>query len=208
MNQLHGSNRPPSDEAAPAAHLHVCPWWIGRLLLSPLRRLLQSPERLLGPHVRSGMTVLEPGCGMGFFSLPLARMVGPAGRLVCVDVQPKMIDGLVRRATKAGLDARLDAVVGTLDDPRLEPRRGAVDFAAAIYMVHEVPDGTAFLGRIAELLRPGGRLLVVEPSWHVSADAFAGTVERARAAGLAVVERPPGFRDRTVLLERPAGGAP
>jgi ubiquinone/menaquinone biosynthesis C-methylase UbiE len=184
---------------------HVCPWWLGWLLLSPLRRLTQSPARLLGPHVRPGMTVLEPGCGMGYFSLPLARMVGPTGRVVCVDLQPRMIAGLVRRAHKAGLGGRIDAVEGMLDDPRLDGLRGAVDFAAAVYMLHEVPDPEGFLARLGELLRRGARLLLVEPRGHVSAAAFETTVERAVGAGLKEMARPLGLRARAVLFERPAG---
>ena len=197
----------PGPAPAPRA-THVCPWWIGWLLLSPLRRLVQSPARLLGPHVRPGMTVLEPGCGMGYFSLPLARMVGPTGRVVCVDLQPRMIAGLVRRAHKAGLGGRIDAVEGTLDDPRLDGLRGAVDFAAAVHMVHEVPDAEGFLVRLGELLGPGARLLLVEPKGHVSAAAFEKTVERAVGTGLKELARPLGPRARAVLLERPAGERP
>jgi 2-polyprenyl-3-methyl-5-hydroxy-6-metoxy-1,4-benzoquinol methylase len=208
---------PSSDPSAvsaspgPAATLrapHVCPWWIGWLLLSPLRRLTQNPARLLGPHVRPGMTVLEPGCGMGYFSLPLARMVGPSGRVVCVDLQPRMIAGLIRRAHKAGLGGRIDAVEGTLEDPRLDALRGAVDFAAAVHMVHEVPAPDGFLARLCALLRPGARLLLVEPKGHVSAPAFEKTVERAVGAGLKELARPLGPRARAALFERPAGERP
>ena len=60
----------------------VCPWWAGYILASPLRRLIQDPRSLLAPYVHPGMTVLEPGPGMGFFTLELARLVGPAGRVI------------------------------------------------------------------------------------------------------------------------------
>ena len=59
---------------------HLCPPWVGYLLLNPLRRLLENPDKMLGQFVQDGMVVLEPGCGMGYFTLPLARMVGPEGR--------------------------------------------------------------------------------------------------------------------------------
>jgi len=72
----------------------VCPWWIGYLLASPLRRLQCDPAALLAPYVREGVAVLEPGPGMGFFTLELARRVGPTGRVIAVDIQPRMIDGL------------------------------------------------------------------------------------------------------------------
>jgi len=88
------------------AEHHVCPWWIGWLLASPLRKLTGDPARLLTPFVRAGMMALEPGPAMGFFTLELARLVGPQGRVVAVDVQPKMIAGLRRRAARAGVADR------------------------------------------------------------------------------------------------------
>jgi hypothetical protein len=56
----------------------VCPWWLGYLLASPMRRWLENPTKLLAPYVQQGMTVLEPGPGMGFFTLEPARLVGQA----------------------------------------------------------------------------------------------------------------------------------
>jgi SAM-dependent methyltransferase len=182
---------------------HVCPWWVGWLLASPLRRMREDPDRLLGPLVRPGMTVLEPGPGMGFFSVPLARLVGATGRVVCVDVQPRMIAGLERRLRRAHLEARVETVTGTLDDPRLAGRRGTIDLVAAIHVVHEVPDPAAFLARIADFLRPGGRLLVVEPDGRVTGDDFAATLGHAAAAGLRALAPPGGWRGHVALLERP-----
>lgn len=86
----------------------VCPWWLGYLLASPVRRLMHDPARILAPFVREGMRVLEPGPGMGFFTIDLARMVGPLGGIVVVDIQPKMLNRLKRRAARAGLVERLD----------------------------------------------------------------------------------------------------
>ena len=63
---------------------------------------------MLKPFVRVGMTVVEPGPGMGFFTLELARLVGPEGRVIAVDVQPQMIAGLRRQAERAGLIDRIE----------------------------------------------------------------------------------------------------
>jgi ubiquinone/menaquinone biosynthesis C-methylase UbiE len=76
----------------------VCPWWLGYFLISPLRQFRQNPSAILRPYVHDGQTVLEPGPGMGFFTLELARLVGARGRVVAVDVQPKMLDKLKRRS--------------------------------------------------------------------------------------------------------------
>jgi ubiquinone/menaquinone biosynthesis C-methylase UbiE len=69
----------------------VCPWWIGYLLLSPFRRWGQNPNAVLGPYVTRGMTVLDVGCAMGFFTLDLARLVGSNGRVIAVDLQSRML---------------------------------------------------------------------------------------------------------------------
>lgn len=184
---------------------HVCPGWLGPLLVSPLRRIFESPERILAPHVRPGMTVLEPGCGMGFFSLPLARLVGPEGKVICVDVQARMIEGLRRRARRAGLLDRIDASVCTPGDLGLSRWRGQVDLAVAIHTVHEVGDKGDFLAQIARALRPGGALLVMEPRGHVSREAWAATL--ADAASLGLIEKDPSAERKKLiaLLVKMAG---
>jgi 2-polyprenyl-3-methyl-5-hydroxy-6-metoxy-1,4-benzoquinol methylase len=181
----------------------VCPWWVGYLLASPVRRLLQKPEQILGAYVREGMTVLDAGCAMGFFSLPLARMVGEKGAVICVDMQERMIRSLEKRAGRAGLMDRIETRVCSqtgLDLGDLEER---VDFAVAFAVVHETPDPSAFLSQIHQALAPGGRLLIAEPTGHVSADAFRETLLAAEARGYTIGERPAISRSMAALLEKP-----
>lgn len=162
----------------------VCPWWIGWILASPVRRLRQNPEAILSSWVKPGMTVVEPGSGMGYFSLPLARMVGAEGRVVCVDLQPQMLAGLVRRAERSGLADRLEARLCTSSSLGVDDLAGCADFVLAFAMVHEVPDAAALLGEISRLLKRDGRLLIAEPSGHVTAEDFAATVSCAEREGL------------------------
>ncbi|HEY3382654.1 MAG TPA: class I SAM-dependent methyltransferase [Vicinamibacterales bacterium] len=187
--------RLPSDAAR-----HVCPWWLGYALASPIRRLFESPERLLGPYVRPGMTIVEPGCAMGYFSVPMARMVGAEGRVVCVDLQQKMIDGLLRRARRAGVADRISARVCAGDDLGLATFRGAADLVVAIHMIHEVPDRQRLLQQLSDTLRPGGTLLVLEPRGHVPVDDFARTLAMAEQAGLKPTGASPSGRSRGAVL--------
>ncbi len=189
-------------EAGQQTEHRVCPWYIGYLLASPVRRLVDNPERLLGPLVQPGITVLEPGCGMGFFSLPLARMVGPRGRVICADVQQKMIDGLRRRAQRAGLLDRLETVVCSAGDLGIGRWAGRVDLALAIHVVHEVPDAAGFLRQIHGALGQRGALLIAEPKGHVSAAQFEATVAAAEAIGFTRDSARPPFRSRAVLLSK------
>lgn len=184
--------------------LRVCPWWLGYVLVSPIRRLLESPERLLGPYVRPGTTVVEPGCGMGYFSIPLARMVGPEGTVICVDLQEKMIAGLRRRAQRAGVADRIVASVCSPDDLGLGPFQGTADLALAIHMVHEVPDQARLLAQLHAVLRPGGSLLIREPRGHVTPDAFEHSMALAASVGFARTNRAVGGRGPGALLQRPA----
>jgi len=168
----------------------VCPWWLGYFLASPLRKLQQDPKAICSPFVTEGMTVLEPGPGMGFFTLELARLVGPAGRVIAVDVQPKMLAALRRRAVRRGLEGRIETRVAMDGGLGLADLAGRVDFALAFAMVHEVPDSARFFGEVAAALKGGARLLLAEPTGHVTPRDFDATLALAADRGLAVVDRP------------------
>lgn len=167
----------------------VCPWWAGYLLASPIRRWMQNPDDLLGRYIEPGMTILEPGPAMGFFTLPMARMLGPAGRVVAVDIQPKMIDRLRRRTAKAGLSERVEARLAQPDSLGIGDLGGKVDFVLAFAMVHEMPSAEAFFREAAAALKPDGQLLLAEPEGHVNPARFAKEMDAARRAGLVKLER-------------------
>ena len=166
---------------------HVCPWWGGYFIDNRFRRLLHRPEVILAPYVQPGMTVMDFGCGMGFFSIPIARLVGDEGHVIAVDLQQKMLDVLNNRAQKAGIADRIHT-------HRCEPSSisidGQVDFAMAFYSVHEVPDVERLITEIHGLLRTQGRLLIVEPVGHVRQLKFDRMMTLAEELGFQVEERP------------------
>jgi ubiquinone/menaquinone biosynthesis C-methylase UbiE len=180
----------------------VCPYWLGYFLVNPLRRFAQDPEKILGPYVTPGMTVLDVGSGMGFFSLPLARMVGPEGRVMCVDVQEKMIRGLQRRARKARLTDRIAARVCRPDSLDLAGMEKTVDFALAFDVAHEMPDIAAAFGEISRALKSGGTWLLVEPRGHVSAEEFAETASAAEKSGFSSIAEARISWSRAVALKK------
>jgi SAM-dependent methyltransferase len=184
----------------PGRH-HVCPWWLGYGLLLPVRRLLENPERILAPHVRPGDRVLEVGCGMGYFTLPLARMVGEKGRVVCLDIQPRMLAALERRARGAGLQQRIETRLCAPEAMGLAEQADTFDLAVLIHVLHELPDARAALVAIRTALAPGGRVLLIEPPGHVSAADFERQIETASAVGLAEESRL-SRRSHGVLLRR------
>jgi len=187
-------------DVVPAKTHRVCPWWIGYLLASPLRRVFQDPSDVFAGQVRPGMTVLEPGPGMGFFTVELARQVGPAGRVIAVDIQPRMLDGLKRRAAKAGVLDRLDVRLAHPDSMGIADLAGRVDLTLACAVVHELPAAAPFFREVADVSKPGARLLLVEPSGHVPAALFDSEVQAALASGFEVEDEPRLRGNRTALL--------
>ena len=182
----------------------VCPWWLGYWLLFPLRRLYQDPGRLLAPYVKEGMTVLEPGPGMGYFTLELARRVGKGGHVFCPDVQPRMLEVLRRRALKAGLASSIEARLVTPETMGLEDLRGKVDFCLAFAVAHEFPDAKRLFAELFQALKPGAKVLLSEPALHVSRRDYEEELKIAGEAGFKseeVLSIPFG---RSALLVKPA----
>lgn len=155
-------------------------------------------ERVIAPYVTRGMTVLDAGCGMGFFSIALARLVGDEGAIIATDVQQEMIDAVEARARKAGLSGRIRLHRCEPDDLGVEALAG---FILAFWMVHEVPDAQQFFRQARSCLAPGGKLLVAEPMIHVFSSRFAAIVRSARDAGLNPCGSPAIRLSRSILLE-------
>jgi ubiquinone/menaquinone biosynthesis C-methylase UbiE len=175
----------------------ICPVERAGSLDSGFRRWLQNPRRILRPFIREGMTVLDIGCGPGFFSVELARLVGAAGRVIAADLQDGMLRRLEANVRGTELEARITLHQCQRDRIGLLQQ---VDFALAFYMVHELPDQQAFFREVLTILKAQGQLLVVEPPLHVSKSAFETTIKTARDAGFTVMERPRVLLSKAVLL--------
>lgn len=175
---------------------HTCPWWFGYTFDNPLRRLVHDPRAILRGLVRAGDRAVDIGCGLGYFSLALAELVGPRGTVIALDLQSEMIERARRRAARRGLAARID--FGTCAPDRLG-LNVPVDFALAFWMVHEVVEPRRLFAEVRAALRPSGRFLIVEPKGHVSSGRFEATVRLARTAGFTVVEGPPVRVSRSVI---------
>jgi ubiquinone/menaquinone biosynthesis C-methylase UbiE len=181
---------------------HVCPWWYGYVLANPMRKLIENPREILSPFVKEGMTVLEPGCGMGFFTVELARLVGERGEVIAVDLQPKMLAGLKKRLSRAGLSERVRARAARPDTLDISDLAAKVDFALAFYLVHEVPDKKRFFTEVHQALKPEARLLLVEPKGHVSKTAFDASLSLALEAGFVILNPSVIRRRYSALLEK------
>ena len=177
--------------------VHICPHQMALTLDNGLRRLIQHPQRILGSYLRSGHTAVDLGCGPGFFTVDMARLVGDGGQVIAVDLQQKMLDHVARKARRKNMAGRIRL-------HRCHPERigltAAADFVLAYYMVHETPDPAAFLAEIRGFLKPGGHLLVVEPRLHVSRKDFVRLEALVEKVGFAIADRPRGMGGRSLLL--------
>jgi ubiquinone/menaquinone biosynthesis C-methylase UbiE len=162
----------------------VCPFWVGYWLVNPLRRFIHKPDKILAPFVADGMTVLDVGPGMGFFSLPMAEMVGPGGKVVCADVQERMLRSLRRRAAAVQLEDRIVLKVSRPDSLCLGDFEGKIDFALVFAVVHEVPDVPTFFEELCAALKPNALCLVAEPKGHVTLPEFEHSMAIAEQNGL------------------------
>ncbi len=177
-------------------------WWIDSILAKPLRRLVETPKRMLKGWVRPGMTVLDIGCGGGDHSLAMAKLVGAKGRVVSVDLKAEKIAALKRRATQAGVSERIQARVCGEQDLEVGDLTGQVDFALAVYVVHHAADAACLMRDIHGALKPGGILLVVEPRHHASSAECEATESAAQEAGFTIVDHPKLWRDWAVRLAK------
>jgi ubiquinone/menaquinone biosynthesis C-methylase UbiE len=179
---------------------HTCPWWFVHTFDNPVRRLVQDPTRILGGMVKEGQTAVDVGCGAGYFTLALADAVGAQGRVLALDLQPKMLTMARRRAKRQELDSRIEF---RLCEPLHLGLREPVDFVLAFWMVHEVQDQSAFLQEIGAALRPSGRLLIAEPLVHVPRRRFEETVALSTTLGFEVAPGPEAWFSRSILCSLP-----
>jgi ubiquinone/menaquinone biosynthesis C-methylase UbiE len=178
---------------------HVCPAAISGILDNRVRRWLQDPRRILVPYVEEGMEVLEVGCGPGFFTGELARMVGEKGKVVAVDLQEEMLRKVREKIRGSGLEGRI--VLHRCEEDRLGVS-GSFDLVFLFYVVHEVADKRGLFRQLQGLLKDGGVVYLAEPPFEVSGKAFEKTLRIAGEAGLVVVGKPKRFPDKVAVLKK------
>jgi ubiquinone/menaquinone biosynthesis C-methylase UbiE len=166
----------------------VCPVELASSLDNKLRRWLQNPREILSPYVKEGMTVLDIGCGPGFLSIEMAKMVGTSGKVISADLQEGMLQELARKISGTDLEGRIKRVQCDREMINISER---IDFVLAFYMVHEVPDKGLLFKQLKEVLNERGQLLLVEPKlFHVSRKAFELTIKVAEDNGFRAYRGP------------------
>lgn len=164
---------------------HTCPPWCALFFDNILRRPFHQVDKMFASHLQPDMSVLDVGCGLGYFSIGLAKLLGPEGRVVSVDLQAKMLSGLAKRAAKAGVDERIST---HQCQPHTLDLDDSFDLVLAFWMVHEVDDPARLFREITACLEPDGKFFYAEPKGHVSQADFDGLIDLAVESGLQMME--------------------
>lgn len=175
----------------------LCPVEEAGKLDSFFRKFIQNPEKILKPFIKKGMTVLDYGCGPGFFTVKIAEMLEGQGKVIAADLQEGMLE-IIRKKIKGKNFENLIELhkcgengIGIF---------GNADFIFAFYVMHEVKQKEKLFQEFKTILKPGGQIFIVEPKSHVKKNEFEDMITLSVNTGFEPVSRPNVFFSRTVLL--------
>lgn len=125
---------------------NICPASYAKGLDNAIRRTIQNPRRIISPYVKKGMTVLDMGCGPGFFTIPMAEILRGNGRVIAADIQQGMLDIVKKKTETAGLQSTVQLHLCVPSGIQLNAQ---ADFVLAFYVIHEIPDARSLFSRVA-----------------------------------------------------------
>ena len=177
----------------------VCPVERAGVLDTRFRRWIQSPKRILKPYIKEGMRVLDLGCGPGVYTLELAKMVGWKGTVVAADLQEGMLQIVQKKIRGTALEKIIELHQTSPQSLNLSIK---TDFILAFYVLHEIPDKENLYKELHSLLKPGGKLLIIEPKGHVSKQEFETMILQFTSLGFHATSCSKVFFSRTALLQK------
>ncbi len=176
---------------------HTCPVGMAGGLDNSFRKLLQNPYKILQPYISKGMTVLDLGCGPGFFSIAIAKLLNGSGKVIAADLQDGMLKKVEKKIKGTELEQRFELHKCENEKIGLTEQ---IDFVLAFYMIHEVIDQEKLFEELKSILKPNGKIYIIEPKIHVSKKAFAAMIDRLISMDFEIIEKPKVFFSRAVLV--------
>jgi len=178
-------------------HPYVCPAEFAGSLDNWFRRLIHDPHKILSPFITGGLTVIDLGCGPGYFTIELAKLVGEEGKVVAADLQEGMLEKVISKIKGTELERRI-LIHKCQEDKTGIPEKA--DFILAFWMIHEVQDHQGMFRELKSLIKPGGKIFIIEPRIHVTEKSFRNMISLLQSEGLEIIERPRVCISRAVLL--------
>ena len=176
----------------------ICPVERAGGLDNKIRRFIQNPYKILKPYIQKGMIVLDIGCGPGFFSIDMANMVGESGQVIASDLQEEMLQIVQNKIKGSELENRV--LLHRCKENKVGVSK-QVDFILLFYMVHEVSNKESFFSEIKTILRKNGKILIVEPPFHVSKLEFKQMIKLTNDIGFTIIDMPKMLFHKTLLLQ-------
>jgi predicted methyltransferase len=178
---------------------------------APREQWQKIDEIFAAMQVKPGAVVADIGAGNGFFTTRLAAAVGQTGRVLAVDIGPDALRRLRARVSADGL-TNVEVIEGAVDDPKLPA--ATLDAALIVNAYHEMTEHQAMLAHIRKALKPGGRLVIVEPIGHARREAARDQQTRNHEIAIDFVRddaRTAGFAQVSMIdpfTSRPHAGEP
>lgn len=166
---------------------NICPVERAGFLSNRLRKLIHNPEKILSPYINKGMTILDVGCGPGFFSIEAAKLTGHSGKVIACDIQEGMLKKLKNKIENTEYEKIISLHKSSADSPGIKEK---VDLVIIFYVFHEIVEKHSVLQNIIEILKPGGKIIFVEPLGHVSKRDYYYSKEIFNMFGLKETENP------------------
>jgi ubiquinone/menaquinone biosynthesis C-methylase UbiE len=176
----------------------ICPVERAGGLDNSVRKFLQNPHKILRRFIKNGMIVLDLGCGPGFFSTEIAKMLNCSGKVIAADLQEGMLEKLKKKIHGTELDKRIE--VHKCEENRIGVTE-FVDFILAFYMIHEVQNQEILFEELKSIMKKEGKLFIIEPKFHVSKESFEEMINKLDLLGFEIIERPEVFFSRAVLVK-------
>jgi len=176
----------------------ICPVEKAGGLDNSIRKLLQNPQKILKLYIKKGMTILDLGCGPGFFSIEIAKMLFDSGKVIAADLQEGMLNKVRKKIEGTEFEKRITLHKCQEESIDINEK---VDFVLAFYMIHEVPNQEKLFKELKLILKPNGLLFITEPKFHVSRKSFDSMIDKIKDIGFEIKERPKIFFSRTIILK-------
>jgi ubiquinone/menaquinone biosynthesis C-methylase UbiE len=164
---------------------------------NPFRRWLQNPLKILKPYIHKGMTIMDMGCGPGFFTIDMAKLLDGSGKVIAVDLQEGMLEKVRQKIKGSELEKRIELHKCNQDETGISEK---VDFILCFWMIHEVPDQKKLFQEFKTILNPNGQIFIIEPNFHVSGKSFKAMQSRLQDTGFVITGKPKVLFSRSVLL--------